>query len=337
MKDKPVRKLYILPFVCLIICAVVFGVYAGNRFGEDSIEFFAMDTYCTAKTNGAKAEKVNNSIKELVKKLDADVLSRQNESSLVYSLNENRGGPITEIKDYLEVMNKVCRDSGGAFDYTLGKVSDLWDFGGNPQVPGDDALETVLSSCGADKVIISYGSVSFPEGLSLDFGACGKGIGLDEIRDNILDEGGIKSSVVSLGGSILLYGNRDFTVGIRNPESITGYVATLNLPACCVSTSGNYERYFEENGKRYHHILDPKTGYPVDNGLVSVTVVSDSGILSDILSTACFVLGLDKGMSLASKYGCTAVFIDDNKCITASKALEGKVKINADSYTLRFQ
>ena len=154
---------------------------------------------------------------------------------------------------------------------------------------------------------------------------------LDEIK-GILDSSGIKEAVISAGGSILVYGSRDFTVGIKDPEGGSGYIAVLTVPQSCVSTSGSYERFFEADGKRYHHILDPKTGYPADNGLISVTVISQSGILSDALSTACFVCGIEDGMALAEEYGCEAVFIDNNHRIYVTEGIRDSIEITDGAY-----
>ena len=128
-------------------------------------------------------------------------------------------------------------------------------------------------------------------------------------------------------------GEKQFTVGIRNPNGNAGsYIAKLHIPAGCVSTSGSYEQYFEQNGKRYHHILDPETGYPVDNGLISVTVISESGLLSDALSTACYVLGKDKGFDLLEKYNAYGVFVDKEQNIYLSDELKDNFRLKDSSF-----
>ena len=185
--------------------------------------------------------------------------------------------------------------------------------------------------------MLSENSVAFEDNFTVDFGAAGKGIALDEIKD-YLETTKTKEAVISVGGSILLYGEKNFTVGIKDPEGNAGrHVAILNVGEGCVSTSGSYERFFEENGKRYHHILDPDSGYPAQSGVVSVTVVSESGILSDALSTACFVLGIEKGGALAAEYGCETVFIDENKKLYVSEGLKDKIEISDTSYSLAEQ
>ena len=153
----------------------------------------------------------------------------------------------------------------------------------------------------------------------------------------VLEKAKIKRAVVSVGGSILLYGDGEkFTVGIRDPfsESSAESFARLTLPACCVSTSGSYERYFERGGVRYHHILDPKTGYPAESGLVSVTVVCGDGFLSDALSTACFVLGYEKSLPLLEKYGARAVFVFNDKSVRVTGSLADSFELEKDGFKL---
>lgn len=235
----------------------------------------------------------------------------------------------------LTVLLDVCQKSAGAFDFTLGAVSDLWGFGAEPGVPDETELKNALSHSGYEKLFLEGNSVVYGDkNAVIDFGAAGKGIALDEIK-NALSGKKIKSAVVSVGGSVLLMGDKEFTVGIRNPGGNSGsYIAKLNIPAFCISTSGSYEQQFEKDGEVFHHILNPETGFPVDNGLVSVTVLSQSGILSDALSTACFVLGYEEGMALAKEFGCHAIFVTENKEIITEEYLIDIIEITDDSYTL---
>ncbi len=303
-----------------------------NKSSENS--FFAMDTVITASASGPDSEASMGKISVCVIDLD-NLLSRHKENSEISKLNRGESDEIStdSLRSYFTTLLDVCQKSDGAFDITLGAVSDLWSFGKNPKVPDEAQLKKVLSESGYENITFSGNRLTL-NGGKIDFGAVGKGIALDEIR-TLLDDGRINQATVSVGGSVLIYGNKTVKVGIRDPFGNVGRsIATLPLSNACVSTSGSYERRFEENGKSYHHILDPETGYPVDNGLVSVTVISDSGLLSDALSTACFVLGTEKGMALAQEYGCEAVFITENKQIYTTKAIESEIEITDSGYTL---
>ena len=328
------KKIILLAAIAAII--LLAAVFSDKLFVNTKEErFFAMNTVCSSKVSGKDSEEVLLRLHRIVKNLDEEVLSRKNEESSVSRLNRNMGGEIDgKLFEYFSLLSDVCKKSGGKFDFTLGAVSDLWNFGGDADLPDTEKLEEALSHSGSEKIILAEKSVSYGDTFTVDFGAAGKGIALDEIK-NYLETTETKEAVISLGGSVLLYGEKDFTVGIRNPEGNAGsHIAILNVDGCCVSTSGGYERFFEKDGKVYHHILDPETGCPAGSGVVSVTVVSESGILSDALSTAGFVLGIEKGAALAEEYGCETVFIDENKKLYVSEGLKDKIEISDSSYSL---
>lgn len=326
--------------IVIIIAAALVGflVYDGTVNKEVTSDFFSMNTYSTVRLKGARSYEASNEIRELTEKLDTDILSRTSGKSVVSLLNENGGGNSREISAYIDILLDVCRKSDGAFDFTLGAVSDLWNFGSNPVLPDESAIAAALSHSGYEKLTLDGNELIYGDKLSvIDFGAAGKGIALDEIK-TVLENKKIKEAVVSIGGSVLLMGDKEFTVGIRNPEGNSGsYIAKLHLPEGCVSTSGSYEQQFEVNGRKYHHILNPETGYPVDNGLLSVTIISESGILSDALSTACFVLGYEKGKALAEAYGCGIVFVTEDKKVYAENGAENHIEITDNAYTLVMQ
>lgn len=330
------KKAGIAVAVVAAIALAVFLIYDGVFNKTSSTDFFAMDTVISAEIIGADSEECINEIKSVVTSLDTDILSRHSDASVVAVLNRNLGGDVDpEFREYLGIMLDICRKSGGKFDFTLGAVSDLWSFTSDPTVPEAEILNTALASSGYENITVSGNTVSYGNrNLIIDFGAAGKGIALDEIKA-VLDGKKIKEATVTVGGSVLIYGDEEKTVGIRDPYSNAGdHIAKITVADVCISTSGSYERRFEENGTEYHHILDPDTGYPVQNNLVSVTIICESGILSDCLSTACFVLGLDEGMRLAEEYGCEAVFVTDSNEIYATGGIYGKTEITDSAYTL---
>lgn len=184
----------------------------------------------------------------------------------------------------------------------------------------------------------SVSSIYIGDKCTLDLGAVGKGIACDVVQDYLKKQKEVSGAVIAVGGSILLYGSKadgsDWNVAVQNPRGQDGEaMGVLSLSGTTnVSTSGDYEKYFMQDGKRYHHILDPSTGYPADSGLISVTIVSDSGLLSDGLSTACFVLGKEKGEKLLETYGAEGIFIDQNKKVTVTKGLKDKFTILNKEY-----
>ena len=323
----------------LIALAVVAAVAAAAIFfassNEVKREFFAMDTFVSAKVKGFAAKDAAGGISTLVRELDSKQLSRYTSGSEISRINSEAETVLSdEMRDYITELLEVGKMSGGKFDIALGAVSDLWSFNDSPRVPSTDELTEALSRSGSDKLSLNGNTLTRADGCIIDLGSAGKGIALDKVKSYLSDKK-ISSAVVSVGGSVLLYGKGSFNVGVRDPWGEAGRsVMTVKLDAGCVSTSGSYERCFEQGGKRYHHILDPDTGLPVDNGLVSVTVISDSGLLSDALSTACFVLGAEGGAKLAAKYGCEAIFITEDKKVICTDGIKPNVTVLADGYTV---
>lgn len=323
----------------LIALAVVAAVAAAAIFfassNEVKREFFAMNTFVSAKVKGFAAKDAAGGISTLVRELDSKQLSRYTSGSEISRINSEAETVLSdEMRDYITELLEVDKMSGGKFDIALGAVSDLWSFNDSPRVPSTEELTEALSRSGSDKLSLSGNTLTRADGCIIDLGSAGKGIALDKVKSYLSDKK-ISSAVVSVGGSVLLYGKGSFNVGVRDPWGEAGRsVMTVKLGAGCVSTSGSYERCFEQGGKRYHHILDPDTGLPVENGLVSVTVISDSGLLSDALSTACFVLGAEGGAKLAAKYGCEAIFITEDKKVICTDGIKPNVTVHADGYTV---
>ena len=293
-----------------------------------------MDTIVSIKVTGQNAQDCAAEIEDCVAELD-NVLSRHKPTSEISLINQNKGGTLSaETAEYFRLLLDVSKKSGGAFDITLGAVSDLWGFGSEPSVPDEAVLSNALAESGYENISLSGNTLTLQSGV-IDFGAAGKGIALDEIK-TILDNSKSKEAVISVGGSVLIYGKSEAKVGIRDPYGNAGRsIATLTVSNSFISTSGSYERYFEEQGVTYHHILDPETGYPVENELISVTVVSKSGAISDALSTSCFVLGIENGAKLAKEYDSEVIFITKDKTVYASDGIIQKLEITDNTYTLK--
>lgn len=286
----------------------------------------------------------------VVTDLEENLLSRRIASSEVAKINEAsdraHGQQIScvisrELSDIMERCIQMTKDSEGAFDVSLGRLVTLWridelaaevaeDAGAEGKLPGISELSEAMKQCGMESVTLEEGQILLENGVMLDLGSVGKGIALDQIRaylEQSENQEKLKGGIFSLGGSILTYGEKPdgtpWKVGITDPQDSAKTIGYLTLTGSfCVSTSGDYERYFEVGGLRYHHILDPKTGYPVQNGIHGVTVLSKSGFLSDALSTACFVLGKEKGMALAEKYGAEVLFVGDGNEIFMSDGMK---------------
>ncbi len=329
-----------------IICAatLITVIIADFLFNKNATaNFIAMNTTVSLNVTGFNSEEAAEKIKLEAVRLDEKLLSRTNTNAEIHAVNNGKTEVSDELAKILTQLKQIEKDSDGAFCIGLGALSDLWGIGtDSARVPTQAEIDAAVVN--ADKWSIDANTVYLPEGVRLDLGAVGKGIACDYAHD-ILTDLECRQAIVTVGGSVLI-GATDpkiahkstCTVAIRDPlGQANEYCAILNISPNCVSTSGNYERYFEdENGKRYHHIFNPATGYPADSGLLSVTVVTQYGYVSDALSTACFVLGIEKSLPLLKKYNADAIFITTDKQIitTYGEAERETVTVTNDEYRL---
>lgn len=290
---------------------------AGEQNSSDSSQeytsdVFAMDTYMTLTAYGENAqEAVEAGIAE-IQRLD-DLLSTGKDTSEVAQINANGGGVLSEDTDYLvKRALDIYQSTNGAFDISIYPVMQLWGFTtGNFAVPSESDLAAKLAPVDAGKIILSeengQASISLPEGMEIDLGGIAKGYTSGRVMD-VMKSYGIKSAVINLGGNAHVLGNKtdgsQWKVGIQDPEDENGYLGGVSVTDKAIITSGGYERYFvdEDTGVKYHHIIDPKTGYSANNGLISVTIVSADSTLADGLSTSLFVLGTEDAITYCEEH-----------------------------------
>lgn len=258
------------------------------------------------------------------------LFSRTDPESELYALNA--AGSMSVSDELLELITTAlyyCELSGGRFDISMGAVSDMYGFSSSsPSLPPAEDIEEKLSHTGYEKIIIDGSTVTLtdPEAV-IDLGAIAKGYIADRLGE-LLTEKGVESAIIDLGGNILCLGSKpdgsDFTVGIQYPyRSSSTTITAASLSSMSVVTSGVYQRYFEENGATYHHILDPETGYSINNGLISVSILSEKSVDCDALSTTVFALGLEEGMELVdSLEGVWAVFITEDMQVHYSEGFD---------------
>ena len=270
---------------------------------EASKDIFAMDTYMTVTAYGAKAQEAVDEAEAEIQRLD-ELLSTGNEESEIAQLNQNKSAILSEDAGYLvERALELNKETGGAFDIAIYPVMEAWGFPTqNYQVPTADTLESLLKLADASQIIYDENSrkISFGrEGMKIDLGGIAKGYTSSRIMD-IYKENNISSGLVNLGGNVQALGTKldgsKWRVAVQSPDDTEDYLGILSVEDKAVITSGGYERYFEQDGKTYHHIIDPKTGYPAENGLTSVTVVSEDGTLADGLSTSLFIMGKEEAI-----------------------------------------
>ena len=334
----------------LLLCtALIAGSGAGSVQADEIQKYtntdFAMDTV-VSETLYTTGKDLNTAVGEKLREAESEILSWTDEGSEVYRLNAAKGKP-TEISEtlasYLKDIEQLSGDSGGAYDPTLGEVIRLWGIGGeDPHIPEQKELEQLLKKTGYRKLELDGNKATLKDGATLDLGAVGKGIGCDIINEYLETQKEVSGMLLNLGGSsVMAYGDKPdgsaWRVAVTDPRDTDGeYLGAVELKAGeFLSTSGDYEKYFMEDGKRYHHILDPKTGYPVWNGLTSVTVVCDRGLFADGLSTACFVLGLEKAPALLEKYGADAFFTDEDGNVYVTSGMKERFELMKNTYTIK--
>lgn len=246
------------------------------------------------------------------------LFSRTVKGSDVDRINHAAGEPVTvsqETADLLRLALEVAALTDGALDITVAPLVELWGFGEDPAVPDRAAVEQALGRVGYERVELADNTVRLPAGMGVDLGAVAKGYIADRLREYLLANG-CHSAVIDLGGNILTVGDKrgkPFTIGIADPQETGQMLCTIPVQDGAAVTSGSYQRYFEQDGKRYHHILDPHTGFPAESGLLSVTVLCGEAARADALSTACFVLGADRGWELIESLpGVEALFVRED-------------------------
>ena len=281
-------------------------------------EGYGMGTFLSVS---AEREDTASALLPLVNALENEISHRVADSSVA---RLNLGDTVLlslRLKEALALSADVAEKTEGAFSPFSLPVTALWDFNGTPRVPDEAALAAALAQVkGASLTVSENGAASLIG--KIDLGAVGKGMAADLLADALKERG--ESGLVSVGGSIAAVGNKGnepWRVGVRDPLDTSKTVGTLSLSDVFVSTSGSYEKSFTEDGVSYHHIIDMRTGMPARQGLVSVTVVAESGVLSDILSTAVFAVGMEKGSTLCEAYGAHLLAITEDGTLYASEGM----------------
>lgn len=347
--NKYIRRFFwlSLSFVCLAFGIYVFCKYNKPVDTSKSSTDFLMNTVVTQTIYGNDAAGAIGDIVECIDNLENDKLSWRRRSSEVYSINRinKKNTQIHISKDMYEYLSKsiyLAMDSEGAYDPTILPITKLWNIeGDNPIVPEAEKVEKKLKKVNYEDLIINPDySITKLSKVKLDLGAVGKGIACDEAL-KILQDKNIDGAVIAVGGSILTYGskpdNSSWQVAIRDPNgdisSVLGIVSLIGTHF--VSTSGVYEKFFIVDGVRYHHILDPHTGYPSDNEIVSVSIICNDGLYSDGLSTACLILGYEDSIALLEKYEAEAIFVTENNDIYLTPGLVDIFSVKAEGYSIK--
>ncbi len=301
---------------------------------------FLLNTVVTINLYDKQDETLLKECFDLIAKYET-IYSRTNENSELYALNHGTAPHVglsyqvsDELSDLLSYGLYYSNLSGGAFDISVAPITSLWDFTATePVLPDPSKILAALPYVNYKYIQLNDKEVTFAkDGIGIDFGAIAKGYIADRVKDFLVSNG-VGSAMINLGGNVLCVGEKPegtpFHVGIQKPYADRNEtLAVMEINDLSVVSSGIYERYFTLDGISYHHILDPKTGYSYNNGLISVTIISKKSTDGDGLSTACFGLGLEKGLELIESLEDTyAVFITEDYEIYYSKGFEDAITL----------
>lgn len=308
---------------------------------------FIMDTIIEQKLYGQQAETAVQEISAELRDFEA-LFSMYVEGSEISRLNQAAGEEPVKLSDQVYQLLKrskgLSQQSGGAFDITIAPLTKAWGItSNNPSVPTEAELAAAKSLIDVDKLVLDDEAQSaqlLEKGQAVDLGGIAKGAACDIVRQ-VAEKYDITCGYVSIGGNMVVLENkplgRDFYFGVRDPEGDASQsICAVTLYGKTMATTGGYERFFEENGVVYHHVLDPETGWPADSDLLSVSVISEDGLLADFLSTTLFVLGKDAVLSCLERSDFQIIAVGENHTVYCSSSLEGKLLPSGGDTAYRF-
>lgn len=292
---------------------------------------FAMDTIMTFVVIHEDGDELIIDAEQEIRRLE-NLLSVTVEGSDVSKLNAAAGKESLDMHIDTQVLlargKELGEKTGGAFDIAISPIVKAWGFTeAEHSVPTQEKLDALLPLTDPADVILDGGKAYLQkEGMAVDLGGIAKGYTSDKVAE-LLKENGVESAVISLGGNVYAIGTKPggekWEVALANPLDANDYCGLLSVQDKAVVTSGGYQRYFEENGKKYHHIIDPETGYPAEKGLLSVTIISESGTEADVLSTALYVMGLEEALEYWQEHGdFEAIFVTEDGEVVATEGAD---------------
>ena len=339
---------YITVSLLLILLSSLIGGCSKNNKSSDPItnSEILMGTVVTVTLYDSIDKSILTKVFDKVKDLES-ILSINENGTLVDKINENAGiSPVKVDDDTFTIIKKGIEYSNltnGLFDISIGPLVKLWSIG----LP--EAKVPTLEEINEKLPLINYNDIEINEdektvflkrkGMMIDLGGIAKGYTAD-IISNILTEEGVKSAIINLGGNVYTHGTKvngtNWNIGIQNPFSDRGdIVGTISISNKSIVTSGIYERYIDQDGVKYHHILNPKTGYPYDNEIAGITIISDNSVDGDALSTSVFAMGLDNGLEFINTLnGIDAIFVTKNNKVYITDGIKDIFKLSNSDFTL---
>lgn len=330
--------------IYLVIFSLMVTLVGCNKEKVTSKENYLLDTIIQLKVYGKNSEKATDDAMNAISHVD-DIMSPTKSISDVVKINHKAGKDFVNINnDTLKVIKTsidYSKISNGNFDITVGPLVNLWGIGTkNARIPSKEEINTALNLINYKDVLIDEKNKSVKlnsPNESIDLGGIAKGYAADKARE-VLESQGIKSAYLNLGGNIVAIGNKTdgtpWNIGIQDPLKNRGqYFGIVKVSNKSVVSSGSYERFFIKDNKKYHHILNTKTGYPSESGILSSTIISNKSIDGDALSTITFTLGLEKSMEIIEKIdGVDAILVTNDKKVYVSSNIAKDFKLSSKEY-----
>ena len=342
------KEFFMRRLIALLTAGFLMITLAGCQKKEAAAQIFAMDTVMNMAAYGGSAEKALAETEAEILRLE-QLLSRTDADSEVSRLNTAGGAPVdihADVETLIRSAGAFSAATDGAFDITIAPVVSAWGFTEDAyRVPEQAELEALLETVGMEHVTLADGQAALEGGTRIDLGGIAKGYASDRAAE-IFDAHKVEHGQAALGGNILLVGPKPdgtaWRVGVQDPArpNEDAYAAIVALEDAFAVTSGSYQRYFEQDGAIYHHIIDPANGYPADSGLTSVTVVTDrrsgSGTMCDALSTALFVMGEERALEFwrSGVYDFELILVTEDGRVVVTAGLETALtEIEESGYT----
>lgn len=342
------NKKWIFIVSIVVILLVAFGLIVKNKKDISSPikeTNYLMGTIMNLTIYDNQDEDLTKNAFDVIRDVEGKMSLNIEDSEINKINNKAFAAPFVMSDETAFVMRKGYEYSDlsdGHFDITIGPLVDIWGIGSeNARVPSDSEIDNAIAKVNYKDIGLMDKTIKLnKEGMILDLGGIAKGYAADKVVEYLMSQN-VSRAIIDLGGNIFALGEKeqgvDWSVGVQNPfdETRGEYLGIVKVSNKSVVTSGVYERYLEANGKKYHHILDPYTGFPVDNELMSVTIVSDKSIDGDALSTGAFALGLDKGYSLIeSLVGVDAIFVTKDKEVFVTDDLKDSFELKNTEFEI---
>ncbi|WP_434305766.1 FAD:protein FMN transferase [Clostridium botulinum] len=341
-------KIKYVTILLLCICLPLVFVGCDSKSEEPvSRETYLMGTIINIKAYGKNADKAVQASVDKISDIE-NKMSLNISTSEINKINKNAGiAPVKVSKNTFDVVKAsliYSEKTKGSFDITVEPLVSIWGIGTDKaRIPSKDEINNALKLINYKDVVINEKESTIMlkrKGQAIDLGAIAKGYTADELKKVLLNHN-VSSAFLNLGGNVYVLGNKPdktpWKIGVQNPLEPRGdYLGIVSVSDKSVVTSGNYERFFERNGKRYHHIFDTNTGYPAEKGLISVSIISDKSIDGDALSTSVYTLGLDEGKKLIeSLKDVEAVFVTNDKKVYTTSGLKDTFKLTNTDFKLQ--